>query len=71
MNVTTQNRKELLLRGAVALETLAFCREQTSHPRLGFLVEKAIVDTMLDDLAMCTRLDEIDEGVASARERLL
>jgi len=54
------------------LETLGYCRKQTNRLDLGRSVEKEVVDAMLNDLATCTRLREINEkfkpvweGVAS------
>jgi len=65
--INASNRREQLTKGMAMLETLAFCREQANRPELGRASEKAVVDAMLVDLAMCTRLDELNTSRRSVK----
>jgi hypothetical protein len=54
-------RTELLEKGLVMLETFSYCREQYHRADIGLSVEQNLVREMLNDIALATALEELDE----------
>ena len=66
--IDATKRAAILQRGMATLETLTYCREMTNRPMLGMEAERVLVGEMLNDLALATALDEIDQELSKVRK---
>ncbi len=58
----------MIIRGAAALDTLAYIRETTNNKLIGQIVERRIVTQALDDLSFQTNLYEIECELGKKKE---